>query len=150
MKTKLFFSLVLVMFVTIVNLSFAAPKVEKKAKTECATDEKESKIKELDNFHKYMAKFYHKDYPHFKLNEMKKDITGMEKVAKSMEKMKLPEKYQSKDTQFKSTLQDLTTSIADLKTYVNTTKNLKKDDATLKAKVEKLHSTFHTLSEIFN
>lgn len=107
-------------------------------------------VKEVEEFHKYMAKLYHKDFPNFNLDEMKADIKEMENVLASFKQVKLPKKYQPKKNEFKKALKELEQSVIDLKKYVNSTKNLQKDDKSLKDKVELLHTNFHTIAEIFD
>jgi len=74
----------------------------------------------------------------------------MENVLASFKQVKLPKKYQPKKNEFKKALKELEQSVIDLKKYVNSTKNLQKDDKSLKDKVELLHTNFHTISEIFD
>jgi hypothetical protein len=107
-------------------------------------------VKEVEEFHKYMAKLYHKDFPNFNLEEMKSDIKDMENVLISFKKVNLPKKYQPKKKEFTSALTELEKAVKDLKQYINSSKNLQKDDKALKDKVELLHTNFHTISEIFD
>lgn len=107
-------------------------------------------VKEVEEFHKYMAKLYHKDFPNFNLEEMKSDIKDMENVLVSFKKVILPKKYQPKKKEFTSALTELEKAVKDLKQYINSSKNLQKDDKALKDKVELLHTNFHTISELFD
>ncbi len=106
-------------------------------------------VKEVEDFHKAMAKLYHRNYPDFNLVEMQNDIQQMFTVLNQLDKVKLPEYYASKTKEFNKIVKELRKSVKDLEKYINKNKNLTKDDKNLKDKVEKLHTDFHTLSELF-
>lgn len=107
-------------------------------------------VKEVEEFHKSMAKLYHRNYPDFNLDEMKNDIKQMYVVLNSLDKVKLPDYYKDKTKEFKKVVKELRESVKDLDKYIQTTKNLNKDDKMLKDKVEKLHTDFHTLADLFD
>lgn len=106
-------------------------------------------VKEVEDFHKPMAKMYHRNYPDFNLEEMRNDIKQMYNVLDQLDKVKLPEYYSSKTKEFKKIVKELRKSVKDLEKYMNSNKNLTKEDKNLKDKVEKLHTDFHTLAELF-
>lgn len=106
-------------------------------------------VKEVEDFHKSMAKMYHRNYPDFNLEEMKNDIKQMYIVLDALNKVKLPEYYAKKNKEFKKVVKELHQSVEDLDKYIKNNKNLAKEDKDLKDKVEKLHTDFHTLSELF-
>lgn len=107
-------------------------------------------VKEVEEFHKSMAKMYHRNYPDFNLEEMRNDIKQMYQVLDKLEKVKLPEYYSQKTKEFKKVVKELRNSVKDLEKYMNKNANLSKDDKNLKDKVEKLHTDFHTLAELFD
>lgn len=106
-------------------------------------------VKEVEDFHKSMAKLYHRNYPDFNLNEMQNDIKQMYVVLDQLDKVTLPEYYAGKSKEFKKIVKELRKSVKDLEKYINSNKNLTKEDKKLKDKVEKLHSDFHTMAELF-
>lgn len=106
-------------------------------------------VKEVEDFHKAMAKMYHRNYPDFNLEEMKNDIKQMYTVLDALDKVKLPEYYSKKTKEYKKVVKELRKSVKDLEKYMAKTQNLVKDDKNLKDKVEKLHTDFHTLAELF-
>lgn len=106
-------------------------------------------VKEVEEFHKSMAKMYHRNYPDFNLEEMKNDIRQMYIVLDALDKVKLPDYYAKKTKEYKKVVKELRKSVKDLEKYMTKTQNLVKDDKILKDKVEKLHTDFHTLAELF-
>ncbi len=107
-------------------------------------------VKEVEDFHKAMAKMYHRNYPDFNLEEMSNDIRQMYTVLDALDKTKLPKYYSAKEKEFRKIVKELRKSVKDLEKYMAKNKNLTKDDTNLKDKVEKLHTDFHTLSELFD
>ena len=106
-------------------------------------------VKEVEEFHKHMAKMYHRHYPDFDLKEIKKDVQEMYDVIEDLEEAKLPKFYESKKESFDKAVIELKHTVEDLDKYIKKNKDLQKDDKTLSDKVEALHTAFHTLSEIF-
>ncbi len=106
-------------------------------------------VKGVEEFHKPMAKLFHRHYPDFDLKEMKKDIKEMYDVIKDLEKTTLPKFYANKKESFDKAVVELKNAVEDLDKYIKKNKDLQKDDKTLSDKVDALHTAFHTLSEIF-
>lgn len=107
-------------------------------------------VKEVEDFHKAMAKMYHRNYPDFNLEEMKNDIKKMYEVLDALDKVKLPEYYAEREKEFRKVVKELRQSVIDLEKYMSKNQSLAKEDQSLKEKVEKLHTDFHSLSELFD
>lgn len=107
-------------------------------------------VKEVEDFHKSVAKMYHRNYPDFNLEEMKNDIKKMYEVLDALDKVKLPEYYAEREKEFRKVVKELRQSVIDLEKYMSKNQSIAKEDKILKEKVEKLHTDFHSLSELFD
>lgn len=168
MKRNIILTLVIIsaVFITSINTSYAQCSKEKqkehncsqgketdsKVKTEvkeCAGEHAEAKIEEIEKLHKSVAELWHKNYPSYNLKKMRKDTEKIIKMFPKLESLQMPKGFENKSENYKKAFLDFQTSVKDLSQYLSSLKKANKDDVELKNKVEKMHTDFHTITEVF-
>jgi hypothetical protein len=116
---------------------------------ECAGEHSEVKIHEIEKLHTCVAELWHKNYPAYNLKKMKKDVVKITKMFTKLEALKMPKGCETKVNDYKAALTEFKKSINDLNSYLSSLKKAEEKDADLKNKVTKMHTDFHTITEIF-
>jgi hypothetical protein len=124
-------------------------KVEEKS-TKCEGETFNVKVPEIEKLHTPVAQLWHKDFPALNLKRMKKSTDKMIKILPKFDNLKLPKEFASKESEFRKAVADFKISVMNLKSYLSTLKEATEQDSDLKNKVVKMHTDFHTLSEVIN
>ena len=100
-------------------------------------------LKELDDFHAVLYMLYHHDWPNHQLAQIKSSAAELKQRMAALDEVKLPERLQAKDYDFRVARGLLSGAVGAFEKSV-----LSNDDSAIKDAIEAVHANYQKLEKV--